>query len=296
MELRHIRYFVAVAEELHFGRAAKRLHISQPPLSQQIQALETEIDAKLFERSKHRVALTEAGAQFLIHAYSILDLVQNAVATAQRAQKGQVGSLRIGFTGSAPYTDIMPRLIARFRKLYPHVELRLVERSSTEQVADLLKDALDLGFTRALPSSRSSQVCTYPLLRERLVVALPTGHKLASHNRLMMRMLADEDFVTYGRAVGTGLYEQLINLSLEAGFTPRVVQEARETSTIIGLVAAGIGISLVPSGMQKIRVANVVYRELRAEGATTEMLLVSRSAERSVLVQNFLHLAMGGEP
>ncbi|MES2355138.1 MAG: LysR substrate-binding domain-containing protein [Pseudomonadota bacterium] len=291
MELRHIRYFVAVAEELHFGRAAERLHISQPPLSQQIQALEAELGVQLFARSRHKVALTEAGKQFLARAYVVLDEVQQAITAAQRADRGEVGILRIGFTGSFPFTSIMPLIIRNYREAYPGVELRFQERGSMEQIDLLLNNALDLGFTRSLPSMRSPLVAAHSLLTEPLVVALPAKHVLAAKQQLTVPMLVNEQFIMYARPQGAGLYEQVINLCLAAGFAPNVVQEAGEMTTIIGLVAANVGISFVSSAMQKIRVPNVIYRPLKAPGAISEVLLVHRRDEISVLVKEFVKLA-----
>lgn len=294
IELRHLRYFIAVAEELHFGRAAARLHISQPPLSQQIQALERELGGlKLFERNQRRVALTEAGQQFLIQSYAVLDSVQNAVSIAHRSGRGEFGVLRIGFTGSMPFTGVMPQLIRDFREAYPGVELRLEELPSINQVELLLKGSLDVGFTRRLTNVPLEKVETYRLLEERLVVAFPAGHALAEKPEITIPMLADEKFVMYARPIGAGLYDQIMSMCLAAGFSPKVAQEARHMPTIIGLVSAGVGIGIVAPAMRQMRVSNVVYRKLKAAGSKTEVLLVSRRGENSVLVTNFVKLARG---
>jgi len=294
IELRHLRYFIAVAEELHFGRAAARLHISQPPLSQQIQALERELGGlKLLERNQRRVALTEAGQQFLLQSYAVLESVQNAVSIAHRTGRGETGILRIGFTGSMPFTRVMPRLIRDFREAYPGVQLRLEELPSINQVELLLKGSLDVGFTRRLTNAPFEKVETYRLLEERLVVALPAGHALAEKSAITIPMLADEKFVMYARPLGAGLYDQIISMCLAAGFSPNVAQEARHMPTIIGLVSAGVGIGIVSPAMRQMRVPNVVYRKLKAAGSKTEVLLVSRHGENSVLVINFFRLARG---
>jgi DNA-binding transcriptional LysR family regulator len=295
IELRHFRYFIAVAEELHFGRAAERLHISQPPLSQQIRALEGAIGVRLFERSKHHVALTEPGRQFLLLAYAVLNDVQHAIASAQRAERGEIGVLRIGFAGFFPLTNLMPQLIHDFREAYPNVGLRFQDLGSAEQVDALLNETLDLGFIRVLPGVQVTLVKTWPLSVDRLVVALPAKHPLSAKQTLTMPMLVNEHFVMYARPRGTGLYEQVINLCLAAGFTPKVAQEALELPTVLGLVAAGVGISIATSAARQIQMPNVVYRKLKATGAGIEVLLAYRRHDISPLVANFVRLARTGK-
>ncbi len=295
IELRHFRYFMAVAEMLHFGRAAKRLHISQPPLSQQIQRLEAELGVRLFDRSRHGVTLTDAGRHFLERAETVMVEVQRAIANAQQAGRGEVGLLRVGFTGSVPFTKMMPRLIRKFREAFPQVELRLNELSSIDQVDALLNGTLDIGFTRSLPALSMSQVDVWRVLSESLVVAMPAEHPLAAKKVITMRMLVDEPFVQYARSVSTGIHDQVISLCSAAGFAPKVAQEARHMPTIIGLVAAGVGIALVSPTMQQMQVPNIVYRPLRAVGAKTEGLLVCRRHEKSALIHNFVRLAKEGK-
>ena len=281
MELRHLRYFVAVAEELHFGRAAVRLNISQPPLSQQIQALEQMLAVRLFERTNRRVALTEAGRVFLDEARAILLRAEAAVQLARRAQRGELGELKVGFTASAPFTSIMPRSILAFRQAYPDVQLSLLEMSSGEVVDALLEQRIQVGVLR--PFELPDSIESVELFRDPLVAVLPAEHPLAagSEEGLSLAALADEPFVFFPRSYTTGLHDQLHELSRQAGFTPRITQEANETMTIIGLVGAGMGVSMLPESFRRTRVDGVVYRTLLDAGATSAIWLAWRRGERT---------------
>jgi DNA-binding transcriptional LysR family regulator len=290
MELRHLRYFIAVAEELHFGRAAEQLGISQPPLSQQIQALEEEIGARLLERTNRRVELTEAGRLFLDESRQVLAQVDKAVQLARRAQRGELGELKVGFTSSAPFTSTVPRSIHAFRQAYPDVHLELHEMSSAETVKALLEDGVQVGVIRPLALPDNLQAVE--LFREPLVAVLRADHPLAagSEEGLEIAALAEEPFVFFPRTFGTGLYDQLIALAREAGFSPRIAQEASEAMTIIGLVSAGLGVSVLPASFRRTRVDGVVYRTLLDPGATTAVWLVRRRGERSPLALSFVEL------
>ncbi|WP_435606476.1 LysR substrate-binding domain-containing protein [Pseudomonas knackmussii] len=290
MELRHLRYFIAVAEELHFGRAAEALGISQPPLSQQIQALEEEIGARLLERTNRRVALTEAGRLFLDEARQVLAQVDRAVLLARRAHQGELGELRIGFTASAPFTSTIPRSIHAFRQAYPEVHLDLQEMSSRQVVEALLEERLHVGVIRsfALPESLEA----VELFSEPLVAILRADHPLAAESveGLKMEALADEPFVFFPRSYGTGLYDQLQALARQAGFTPRIAQEAGEAMTIIGLVAAGLGVSMLPASFRRTRVDGVVYRTLLDPCACSSVWLVRRRNESAPAALSFIDL------
>lgn len=290
MELRHLRYFIAVAEELHFGRAAEQLGISQPPLSQQIQALEEEIGARLLERTNRRVELTEAGRLFLDESRQVLAQVDKAVQLARRAQRGELGELKVGFTSSAPFTSTVPRSIHAFRQAYPDVHLELHEMSSAETVKALLEDRLQVGVIR--PLALPDNLLAVELFREPLVAVLRADHPLAagSAEGLDIAAMAEEPFVFFPRTFGTGLYDQLIALTREAGFSPRIAQEASEAMTIIGLVSAGLGVSVLPASFRRTRVEGVVYRTLLDPGATTAVWLVRRRGERSPLALSFVEL------
>lgn len=290
MELRHLRYFIAVAEELHFGRAAERLGISQPPLSQQIQALEEEIGARLFERTNRRVELTDAGRLFLDESRLVLAQVDKAVLLARRAHLGELGELKIGFTSSAPFTSTIPSSIHAFRKAYPDVHLDLQEMSSRQVLKALLEESLQVGVIR--PLALPDAVHWVELFREPLVAVLRADHPLAagSEDGLAIAALAEEPFVFFPRSYGTGLYDQVIALTRQAGFSPRIAQEASEAMTIIGLVSAGLGVSILPASFRRTRVDGVVYRTLSDPEATTAVWLVRRQNEGSPLALSFIDL------
>ncbi|MBG5221118.1 LysR family transcriptional regulator [Pseudomonas aeruginosa] len=290
MELRHLRYFIAVAEELHFGRAAERLGISQPPLSQQIQALEEEIGARLFERTNRRVELTDAGRLFLDESRQVLAQVDKAVLLARRAHLGELGELKIGFTSSAPFTSTIPSSIHAFRKAYPDVHLDLQEMSSRQVLKALLEESLQVGVIR--PLALPDAVHWVELFREPLVAVLRADHPLAagSEDGLAIAALAEEPFVFFPRSYGTGLYDQVIALTRQAGFSPRIAQEASEAMTIIGLVSAGLGVSILPASFRRTRVDGVVYRTLSDPEATSAVWLVRRQNEGSPLALSFIDL------
>lgn len=292
MELRHLRYFVAVAEELHFSRAAARLHISQPPLSQQIQALEDELGVKLFERRRSGVLMTDAGHNFLRQVYVVLEQVERAVSVAQRAGRGEVGVLEIGFTGSMPFSEVMPRVLHDFRATYPRIQLHLRELPSRGQIEDLAADKLDVGFIRPTQHDQYTALETRILLSEPLVVALHASHPLARKPGLTLAMLADEPFIVYSRWLGSGLHQQVLGLCLKAGFSPHIVQEVHEMPTIIGLVSAGIGVGLVAASMERTQTPYVTFRHLDDAAASSDVLLAWRRNNRSPLVANFVNAAM----
>ncbi|MCV6322338.1 LysR family transcriptional regulator [Pseudomonas aeruginosa] len=285
-----MRYFIAVAEELHFGRAAERLGISQPPLSQQIQALEEEIGARLFERTNRRVELTDAGRLFLDESRQVLAQVDKAVLLARRAHLGELGELKIGFTSSAPFTSTIPSSIHAFRKAYPDVHLDLQEMSSRQVLKALLEESLQVGVIR--PLALPDAVHWVELFREPLVAVLRADHPLAagSEDGLAIAALAEEPFVFFPRSYGTGLYDQVIALTRQAGFSPRIAQEASEAMTIIGLVSAGLGVSILPASFRRTRVDGVVYRTLSDPEATTAVWLVRRQNEGSPLALSFIDL------
>jgi DNA-binding transcriptional LysR family regulator len=247
MELRHLRYFVAVAEELHFGRAAQRLFIAQPSLSIQIRALESAVGAPLLARTNRRVQLTAAGRVFLEGARRTLAEVDRAVYDAQRAQRGEIGQLSVGFVGSAAY-EVLPRLLRAFRSAYPEVELRLQSMTTKEQLAALAERRLDVGLLR-LPIEDPT-LAWRVVTKEPLVAVLPATHPLAGQATLPLAALADEPFILYPRADSPRIRDTIIALCHQAGFSPTIVQESGEMQTILGLVAGGVGVALViaPAG------------------------------------------------
>jgi DNA-binding transcriptional LysR family regulator len=292
MELRHFRYFVGVAEELHFGRAATRLGISQPPLSQQIRALEQELGVALFERTSRRVVLTAAGRQFLAEARKTLDQAAHAADVARRAGQGEMGELTIGFSTSAPFTAIVSQAVFVFRETHPAVHLVLREMPRGEQIEALVEQRIDVGFLRGVesPPSLPPPLVTTLLLEEPLLVAMHADHPLAHGNRpVRIEQLASEPFVLYQREHGAGFNEHLRMLCHKAGFEPRVVQEASGISTLLGLVGGGLGLTVLTHSLGALHIDNVVHRPLDHPEAISRMWL-ARRAGMSGPCQNFLRI------
>lgn len=288
MELRHLRYFVAVGEELHFGRAAARLSIVQPSLSQQIRQLEDELGFALLYRTKRSVELTDAGKVFLSEAQQVLARVQEAKRTAQRAYRGEVGRLVVGYISSSTY-DLLPVMLRIYRERFPDVEVALRELTTREQLRALKEEYIDVGLLRLPISVPLIQVEV--VRREPIVCVLPEKHPLTVRQRIAVSELANEQFVLQSSQRGAGYYVQLMNLCLASGFSPNVIQEVTEIHTIVSLVAAGMGISLVPLSARNIRSQGVVYRELEGPVTFTEMAVAWLRGTRSAIIQNFLTVA-----
>jgi DNA-binding transcriptional LysR family regulator len=288
VELRHLRYFVAVAEELHFHRAAARLHMSQPPLSQQIRALETELDVELLRRNRRRVELTEAGAVFLVEARRILGSVQQAADLARRVGRGEVGKLSVGFVGSAMYATL-PEILREFRHQHPEVELQLRPFPTAPQLEALRDGRVDVGFLR--PPVQRAGLELETIQRETIVVALPEEHALAGAESIAITQLRNETFVLLARTESPGVYDSLALTLSELAGNPRAVQEADDMQTLIGLVAAGIGVALVPGSVSLLERPGVVYRKLAGRAPTVELALAWRSGPVSPVAQAFLAVA-----
>lgn len=296
MELRHLRYFLAVAEEGHVTRAAERLGMQQPPLSQQIRALERELDVRLFRRLPRGVELTEAGAAFLAEVRTILGEVDHAVAAARRTARGEQGRLALGFTSSAPFHPFVPRTIRAFREAWPRVSLTLEESGTTALIEAVRGGRIDAAFIRT-PVADPAGLRLDPLLEEPMVVALPAEHPLAppaggEATAIALRALAAETFLVFRRPDGPGLYDTTIAACLAAGFTPRIGQEAPRIVSTLNLVAAGLGIALVPSSLQRMQMDGVAWRRLAgARRPTAPINLASRRHDASAVVRRFLALA-----
>jgi DNA-binding transcriptional LysR family regulator len=285
MELRHYRYFIAVAEELHFRRAAERLHISQPPLSQQIKQLESELGVQLLERSSRRVELTDAGQTFLGEARAVLAAVDRSVNRVQRTARGELGWLRLGFVASA-VADVLPPLLERFRATTPDVEFELRELNTEQQVQALASDVIDLGIARDL--QRGERFEQTLLRTEPLLAVLPSSHRLADRSGIGLVDLADDDFIALPRARVPRLHDRLLSLCRAAGFNPNLAQEAVQFPTILSLVAASIGVAVVPASVQGFRTEGVVYLPLSDDGAVSSLQLVHRPDEPSPVVARFV--------
>jgi DNA-binding transcriptional LysR family regulator len=288
VELRHLRYFVAVADELNFRRAAARLRISQPPLSQQIRRLEDELGVPLFRRTRRLVELTAGGRALLERARPLLEEVERLPALVARAARGETGVLTLGFVASSSYA-LLPAILRAFRDERPDVVVRLRELSSARQLAALASRSIDVGLLR--PPVRAPAIETAPLLDEPFVVALPHDHRLARKQTIRVRELAGEPFVLFPPALGGGFSELVLQLCATAGFTPRVEQEADELQTIVNLVAAGVGVSLVPSALTELRRPDVTYRPLAGSRIRLELLVARRADDDSALTGRFVSIA-----
>lgn len=286
VDLRRLRYFVAVAEELHFGRAARRLNLSQPPLSVQIRQLERDVGARLLERTQRRVELTAAGRVMLDAARDLAARAEAAVERTRRAARGEIGRLAIGFVTTADYS-VLPRLVRRFRERRPDVTLTLRELTADRQLALLAAGELDLGFMIAPPTVK--ELAARRVLRETLIAALPAHHRLARTRRPVdLADLAQDGFILFPRDLAPGLYDLVIATCRDAGFAPRVAQEAIQMQTILGLTAAGLGIALVPACMANLRRPDVAYVSLRGARAPVETCAVWRADDESPVLRALL--------
>lgn len=288
MELRHLRYFIAVAEELHFGRAAARLHVAQPPLSRQIQLLERELGVSLFIRRNRRIELTTAGQVFLEGAHQTVNTAELAIHDAQRASRGEIGRLALGFVESAAYT-VLPTLLRTFRMRYPNVELSLQAMTTQEQVADFQERGIQIGILR--PPVGERMLALHTVAREPLVVVVPESHPLAQSDRVSLAALANEPLIVYPRSYGPGIHDAIVSQCVQSGFTPHIVQEVANMTTIAGLVAAGIGVALVIAPIEHLYSRGVAYRQVDGDIPSWELALAWRRDDTSTVVRAFLSTA-----
>ncbi|KAA2212376.1 LysR family transcriptional regulator [Teichococcus oryzae] len=297
MELRHLRYFVAVAEELNMTRAAARLGLAQPPLSQQMQQLERLVGVTLFHRLPRGVALTEAGQRLLRDARSILAQLDQAADNARAAARGELGTIRIGFTSSASFNPFVTRVIRDFRAEFPQVGVQLMEENTAALLARFRVLQLDAAFIR--PAAAETEGLEEEVLfHEEMLVALPVGHRLEAWSAVPLAELATETFILYPRRNGSALYDAIVGGCLAAGFSPQIGQEAPQMGSTVTLVAAGIGISIVPASMRHLHTPGVTYRPIEGDAPRAPMSLVlQRRAAPAVtaafrdLVRSRLHTA-----
>jgi DNA-binding transcriptional LysR family regulator len=291
MELRHIRYFLAVAAERHFTRAAARVGIGQPPLSQQIKDLEVEIGAALFHRLAHGAELTAAGEAFLAGVKEMPALAERATKAAQRASRGETGLLRVGFTTSAPFNAVVPATIRAFRRAYPDVDLTLEQAPTTRLVTGLQDGSLDAAFLR--PGASGTDAFQLRLLSEEpMVLALPAKHAAAAQREVDLAALKKDQFLLFPRPVSPTLYDTIIGACREAGFEPVVGQLAPQIALVVILVAAELGVSIVPASMSQLKLAGVTYRPIAVQAPTSRLALAYRRGETSLVVRNFIARAM----
>ena len=288
MELRHLRYFRAVAEELHFGRAAERLHIAQPPLSQQIQQLERELEVSLLERSTRRVELTPAGAAYLRRVVAILDAVDDAGRQARRVALGTEGHLTIGCVGSATYS-ILPRFARAMREELPDVELGIRgELLAPAQLDALTAGELDIALLR--PPVDRAGVLTETLRRDRLIAALPADHRLAGGAELDLGDLRDDVFIAHAGHGRSVLGSVRLAACADAGFVPRIRHEVSETSTLVTLVAAGLGVAVVPAPTADLDVLGVAYRPLLPDTLGVDLVAARLTGTTNPVVERALEV------
>jgi DNA-binding transcriptional LysR family regulator len=291
MDLRRLRYFIAVAEEKHVTRAAERLDMQQPPLSRQISLMERELKVKLFRRLPRGVELTSAGQALLHEAKAILTHVDRALESTRRAARGEQGTLRVGLAPTAPFNPLVPVAIRSFREAFPLVSLELQEGLSNEIVAHFNSEQMDVAFVRA-PRIHASDVVVTSLQEEPLVAALPSRHPLAKTGRsatVPLKRLADDPFIMIGPP-GTGLHDETVAACRAAGFVPRIGQPAPRITSTLGLVAAGLGIALVPSTMQSVRMTGVVYRRLKDAAPKAFLGLAWRRNDPFPVLKKFVDL------
>lgn len=290
MEFRQMRLFVAVAEELHFGRAAARVRMAQPPFSQQIRKLEAELGVTLLARSSRRVALTPAGTQLLEQARTLLAKRAEAVASVRRVAEGEAGPLRIGFGASSAF-GVLPQIIQRFRARHPQVALRLDDSEALDIRAALLNGNLDIAIIRA--PFKHEGIATEPLLRERFMLALPDGHPLARKKRIAVAALANEPFLLFPRHVAPSFHDTITSICIEAGFSPQVVHEASSWPSVISLVKAGLGITIAPESAREVLSGGVVFKALPDVAQRAELVLAYPRRTLSPATEHFRASARG---
>jgi len=293
MDLRHLRYFVAVAEEGHVTRAAERLGIQQPPLSQQIRALETELGLQLFRRLPRGVELTEAGDALLLDARRILGDVETTVAKVQRTARGEQGRIVVGFTSSVPFHPFFSDVLRTFRESHPRVSVSLEESGTGEMVEALAAERLDVAFIRS-PTPADEGVAVHSLLEEPMLAALASDHALAKAavgTPIALADLADEPFILYRRASGPGLHDAIMGACHRAGFMPRIEQQAPRIVATLNLVASGFGVTIVPQSLRAMRLEGVTYRPI-APGArlVAPIRLACRKLDHSASARRFVEV------
>ena len=288
MELRYLRYFVAVAEELSFTKAAARLNMAQPPLSQQIRKLEVRLGVTLLRRTKRRVELTEAGRVFLRQSYQAIQSIEQGIVLAQRADRGEIGRLAIGILVYISYT-LIPPILREFRAKYPgvHVELRFL--TNTLQIAALQSGQVDVCFVR--PPIDDPDIASKLISRERFVLAMPATHPLAGKAAVSIKQLKNDPFIMYVRELGPTFYSSLYQFCAKAGFSPKVALEVSQINAAVGLVGSGMGVALVPQSMHQLHFDNVVYRPLAERAPNVDVLLAWQAGRPSELLQSFIDMS-----
>ncbi|CAG2134883.1 LysR family transcriptional regulator [Cupriavidus plantarum] len=291
MDFRQLRYFVAVAEALSFSAAARKLHISQPPLSIQIKALEEELGSPLLERTRHKVALTPAGSLFLEKARAALANLDQARDVVKQVASGEAGEIRVAFTASVPMHDPFPRAFHRFREAHRNATLELVHMSTGQQLQQIEQGEIDVGFLRPSPQFHPpASIAVREVLADRLVAVVPRWHRRAQEGGPALNIgdLSGESFLLFPRGLGCGLFDHVTTLCNRAGFAPRTVQEAREATTIIGLVASGAGVAVLPEIYARTGIPGVAYLPLIGPDANSRVLMAHRTGTLSPIMARFV--------
>ncbi|WP_153110143.1 LysR substrate-binding domain-containing protein [Propionivibrio limicola] len=297
MDFRQFRYFVTTAEELHFARAAERLGIAQPALSQQIKVLENQLGARLFYRAKRRIELTDTGAAFLEEARATLERAEKAVRVARDTARGEAGSIDIGIVGSVMYEPRFPHLLKNYRKAHPNVQLSLHEMPILAQIEAVQSQHLDIGIIREpIPPGMPEELELFTLSTQRLVAVLPLDHRLAIQDSVELAQLADDPFLAFLDPSGVGMGQALLDLCRHAGFEPKITQKVAEIATLISLVAAGFGVSLVADIVRHLQLPGVCYLPLADIEARSNLIVVQRRFERSATVRGLLEEIRGASP
>ncbi|BFO55077.1 MULTISPECIES: LysR family transcriptional regulator [Comamonadaceae] len=293
MELRHLRYFAVLADELHFGRAAARLNMSQPPLSVAIRQLEERVGAQLFERTPKEVRLTPAGRALKASARRVLAQAEEALSEARGVAAGLAGRLRIGFVGAMLYRGL-PQALGVFQQRHPGVRVSLQELNSGEQIGELLHDRLDLGFvhTSRMPATLQQRL----LVTEPFMCCLPAGHRLARRKVIDLRDLAGEPFVLFARAVSPDYHARILSICASAGFQPEIGHEVRHWLAVVSLVSQGLGVALVPQAMEHSRLPGAVFRPVGPAVAQSEAYAVWPAAPENPLVGDLMAILLAGGP
>jgi DNA-binding transcriptional LysR family regulator len=284
VDIRHLRYFQAVAEELHFGRAAARLAIAQPALSRQIQQLEAELGTPLLRRTQRRVELLPAGALLLERSLAIQQELARTLADVRRTGTGELGRLAIGFIHSSTY-GLLPSIIGRFRKLYPGIELELHELPITAQHAALLRGTIDLGLLRVQAAPAELEVV--PVMSDPFVLALPSRHPLAGRSRVRLKEVAGDPFVMFGKAESPLFHSRVHAMCEQAGFAPRVVQHATQIHTVVGLVGAGLGVAVVPASGRNLHPRQVRFVQIADKAEPVHVALAWRRGQETPAIRSF---------
>jgi DNA-binding transcriptional LysR family regulator len=291
MKTHLLKYFVVLAEELHFGRAAQKLSMTQPPLSTAIRQLEEDLEVNLFYRDNKRVRLTPAGSAFLVEAQGILERMERASEIARGAAHGLLGRIDVGFTGSMLYRDL-PKVVAAFSEQHPKMEIILHELSTTEQIDALKRRQLQAGFINVKePASITSGLRYISLKEEPLVCCLPSSHPLARKDGLNLKQLEDEPFVMFAREVAPTNHDNVISTLHRAGVHPKTRHAARQWMTVVGMVGAGMGVALVPGSMRCAQISGTTFVPIRGQRSTASAMLAWNPDQNSFALDAFVRIA-----